>query len=155
MAFNQNHPPSHFLGLNSNLGGNLEKGYNDKEPHNLWITVHSSCMCSRCTGSTHFSKNAWFTSLHEEQYKTTFNWSNPIASGSNHERSKRPSNSREPPDRDGPLEGGSPSGPRSSGRWANKNLPYFERHQWSSQQGPPGGDPPGGGPNYCIEQDEH
>ena len=114
MAMSHNHPLSHFPALNSNLGGNFGAGSDEENPHNLWITVHSSRSRGTRSGSNALSKNARFASPHEERPDASSTKQNPFAESSSYGRSKRPSNNGGPPDGDGPPGGGSPSGPRNT-----------------------------------------
>ena len=114
MALSRNHPISHFAGLNSNIG-NEGKEYEDSDPHNPWITVHSGRTHSARSRPSLVSKNAHFVSPHGDQPAATSAQQIPTMdsfSSARPGRSGRPSNGGDPPNGDGPPGRGSPSGRR-------------------------------------------
>ena len=154
MAMSQNHPLSHFPALNSNQGGYAGAGVDDEDPHNPWITVHSTRSRNTRSGSHSLSKNARFASPHEERHNSSSTRPNPFMESPSYVWSKGPPNGGGPPDGEGSPSGGSPSGPRNPPRRVNEATPRPGEYQRSLRPGPTGGDPPGGDPGYGIEPEE-
>ncbi|KIK09071.1 hypothetical protein K443DRAFT_1243 [Laccaria amethystina LaAM-08-1] len=157
MALNRNHPISHLPGMNSNYGGT---DYEDNDQPNPWTQVQPRHR-SKCQSTSQANKNTRFAEQNEEkQPSSPHERHNPFSRANSR---RIPSGGfpgggppdDDPPDGNGPPGGGYGSRPApGNGPRCMNETPFSRRQQSGYGQGPPGGDPPGAGPDYGIEQDE-